>query len=342
MNRAQWQKALDAYLNRFEPEIAKALQQVIAAMGAAAPIKDIVEALNRGDVEAVVRLLQHTASIYFPFSEALRQAYMGGGAFAISQLPTRSPFSGDRLVISFNGNHNRAVAWLNNYTEDTITGLTAQQQAAVRSVISIGLDTNRNTAEIARDLVGRIDPNTGRRVGGILGLNDGQTKLILKARQVLEAGDADGLAWYMQLASRDINQDRIINRALREGRKLTAAEINQILGRHSDKLAYQRGLAVARTEAYAALSAGQHEGWTQALDNGLLRAGDVTKRWQHSRNIPARPDHVGMNGRTIAFNELFMMPDGTRMQHAHDPAGGPKNNINCHCTTFYRLRKGRD
>jgi hypothetical protein len=41
--------------------------------------------------------------------------------------------------------------------------------------------------------------------------------------------------------------------------------------------------------------------------------------------------------RVKGLRTSFIMPDGTAMQHSHDPAGGVAHNANCRCDTLYSV-----
>jgi hypothetical protein len=75
---------------------------------------------------------------------------------------------------------------------------------------------------------------------------------------------------------------------------------------------------------------------------------EATKRWIHNARLSKsleniRETHLEMQEKTfknpIPFDSLFRLSDGSEMKHPHDPAGGAKNNIGCHCDWEIFVRK---
>ena len=337
----QQQALIEALVKRVSPDIAKAFVTAINTATNQINVAALTAAIRAGNIGVIIQLIQMPRALLFPLEEAIRSAFMAGALSVADQLPLRNPFNGSKLVVAFDGHHPLAETWARNNGANLIEGILESQIASVRAVIADGIAINRSTSEMALDLVGRINRATGKREGGILGLNASQTDTLIGARADLSSGEAWRLRHYLNLKSRDPSFDKIVKEAIRTGEKLPRDVIEKILTKHKNKMLQQRGEMIARDQAYTAIDTGQHQGWKQLADSGQVSPKDVTKRWQHNLNRPARPDHQAMSGTVVALDEAFQMPDGSRMQHTHDPAGGGKNNLWCHCTTFYRLRKGR-
>ncbi len=343
MTAAQQLEAFKALLARLEPDVAKAFLDAVAAASGAIDIKALTAAIASGRIEEAIRIVQQARALFFPLDDAIRAAYIAGGQFVMENLPTlRNPLNGTRILISFDGRHTRAEQWSRRQGELVIDAIIEGQGEAARTMITAGIQSNRSPSAIARDLAGRKNLLTGKREGGIIGLNASQTDTLIASRQDLATGTPASLRRYLSRGSRDKSFDGTI-KAVIDGRTTLEKDLlERIVESQKSKMLIARAKTIAQDQAYTALSAGQHEGWGQAIESGATKAGDVTKRWQHNHNVPARPDHQQMNGTVVTFNEPFQMPDGSRMQHDHDPAGGVRNVTNCHCSTFYRLRKGRD
>ena len=341
----QQQDLLTALRKRLDPGMADAFLSVIQAIADSVDVTKLTAAIKAGRVDEAVAMFNQLRALYFPLDDAIRAAYIEGGKFALAYLPAlRNPLNGTSLAIGFDGRHVRAEAWARERAAQLITGpygIIDEQRELVRDVIVRGIAENRNTAEIARDIVGRVNPLTGKREGGLIGLSAPQTQTLMNARNDLNAGTPSSLRTYLSRSSRNRTYDALVNRAIKGEATLTAAQIEQILAGQKNKMLKQRGQTIATNETYTALSAGQHEGWQQLIDSGAVKAVDVEKRWQHNRNDPFRKDHLAMSGTVVDFNGTFSL-GGVAMKHDHDPNGGMKNNLGCHCTTFYRLRKGRD
>src|SRR5699024_7431465 len=99
----------------------------------------------------------------------------------------------------------------------------------------------------ALDLVGRVGP-TGRREGGVVGLNRPQARAVANARLALSSGDPEHMRDYLQLQRRDRRYDHIVRRRIEAGQPLNERELGTILARYEDRLLQTRGETIARTE----------------------------------------------------------------------------------------------
>lgn len=120
---------------------------------------------------------------------------------------------------------------------------------------------------------------------------------------------------------------------------LTQADIDKLSGLYADRLLKRRAEDVAVTETAQGVMTARMESYAQALEKEGLPPEAVTKKWRHLGGVKdAREQHLAMAGKSVAgLNTAFVMPDGTQMQHSHDPKGGGKHNINCHCSTDFHI-----
>jgi uncharacterized protein with gpF-like domain len=61
---------------------------------------------------------------------------------------------------------------------------------------------------------------------------------------------------------------------------------------------------------------------------------NMMKKWVATGDDRTRSSHAEANGQVRAMEEKFDI-GGTQMEHAGDPAGGAKNNVNCRCVIVY-------
>lgn len=327
MARRPTQKQLyDQLLARYSKEVADAFLQAIQGAAAQLDMRALAAAIDAGDLTRVAALLGFDAAALFPVADAVRNAFIAGGASAATIAPRGA-------IFGFNGRHERAEAWVAREAGRMIQGITDDTLPMVRSVVQDGLARGRGGAAVARDITGKLNMATGRREGGFIGLTQQQTDAAIRARA--ELADLD--ARYFTRKLRDKRFDARVRKAIADGTPLSQTDIDQITGRYRDKMAKYRGEVIARTEAASALAQGQKEGFQQALDSG--RVAGVTKRWQHnSANQNERQDHVFMGSQpAIPIDRKFTLPDGTQMDGPHDPSGGPVHNIGCRCISVWRV-----
>lgn len=333
------QRKIEALLQRQSVAVRKAFLEAMQKATNAVDRGELVRLLELGDVERAAALFRIERGTMFPLSEAIRDAFIGGGLAVADELP-----KGLSGVFGFDGRHDRAVALAERQAAELVTNISEDAIANARKVIVDGLDTNRSLNSVARDLVGR---KVGRqRVGGIIGLTEPQTDRMINLRSML--GDPEQIGDYFKDADMKIPRykesdrrfDAMVRRAIKSGKALPAADVDRIGDAYKAKASGNRAKVVARNEAFTAQAAGREEAYQQLLDDGKVEA--VTKKWQHGFSKEPREDHLRMDGETIDFDEVFVMDDGARMRFPHDPAGGPEHSISCRCTCVYRVKLPRD
>ena len=111
--------------------------------------------------------------------------------------------------------------------------------------------------------------------------------------------------------------------------------------------------AIAITETRGTVNEIKHDYFDRLADKnpGI----QVRKRWKHNPQLSEkepRPGHHLMNGKEIAIDDMFEVPEFvkmgkkweetggiTLMSHPHDPHAGPEEVISCHCDCDYIARR---
>lgn len=297
-----------------------------------------IEALIReGRIDDALRALNINPTLFSGLHEAERAGLVAGGNLVLSGLKIRDPFTGSRVVLGFDGRALRAEQWAAQASSRLITEIVDDQMQMAREVIRAGIEAGRNPRSIALELVGRVDRATGKRSGGFIGLTGQQARWVMNAEQQLRNLDAG----YLSRARRDKRYDRLVLRAIKDGRPLAEADIRQITGRYRDRLLNLRGETIARTEALNALRAGRHEGYEQLIQSGKVRADQVTVTWSATMDGRTRDSHRELNGQKIRFGQLFTSPlTGARLEYPGDSTHGApgEETIQCRCYAEYSIR----
>lgn len=325
------QRRIDAALKKLEPSIRQAFTAAIQAQASAVDMRALVAALEVGNVEGAVALLRTNQALLFPLSEAVRDSFIVGGTMAVSGLPKTV-----RATFGFDGRHERAEAWVMRHAGVLIEGIREETLQMARDVIRAGIEAGHNPRKVAVDIVGRKVGD--RRVGGFLGLNSRQTNSILSGRAKLLSGDPALMRKYLELKLRDRRFDRTIAKAIREGEKLSVADVDRIIAGHKSKALKYRGDVIARTESLNGLRAGRHEGFKQVEDE--YGADAITRTWDATGDSRTRPEHMEMDGQTVrGMDEPFVAPDGSRLMHPGDTSLGASGamTIQCRCIEAIRV-----
>ena len=209
----------------------------------------------------------------------------------------------------------------------------------MRLVLDAGMTEGRNPRATALDIVGRLNRATGMREGGILGLNAAQTDAVIRARAELLSGDPAMLRNYLARARRDKRFDRLVMKAIREGRPMGRADVDAITGRYKDRLLQLRGETIARTETLASLNAGKEEGIRQLIDSGKVQRSAVKKVWRATGDDRTRDSHMALNGEEVGIDTAFTSPlTGAQMMYAHDTSRGAPASETIGCRCFYEIK----
>lgn len=319
-----------------EPGLRQAFLDAVADIKQTTVIKRLVAALEAGRTEELLRALDLDQSFLAPLEEAIRSSFAAAGAEAARALPSL-PASGGRIVARFNGANPRAAEWVSRRGAALVTEILEDQRLGIRRFVEESYAVGRHPKQIALDLVGRVDPLSGRRRGGIIGLRSDQMRAVARMRS--ELSGVPSAAAYRRRGARDRAFDRLIATAEQEGRKLDQATIGRILARYEDNLLKVRGEAIARTEALAGAARAQVEGVQQMIDAGKLSERHVKKKWSatdafKSKGSRTRDSHIALNGTVLPWGEAFVSPTtGRRMMHPGDTSLGAhgEDTINCRC-----------
>jgi len=323
-------KQLDELAKRFTPRIKAAFLAAIADVSDKAVIAGIISAIQVGDLEAAFRATGLSPAAMRPVTAMIETAFEAGGVTVANSAPRGlTDTMGNRTVFRFDVRNSRSEAWLRDHSSQLITRITDEARGNVRTIIQRGVADGRNPRNIALDIVGRLNPDTGRRDGGIIGLSAPQEKWVANARRDLN----DLSEHYFTREARDKRFDSIVRKAIKDDKPLSGAKIDAIIGRYSDNLLLQRGETIARTEAIQSLNKAADDAFRQAISEGTLLPSAVTKTWDSAGDSRVRETHRIMDGQVVQMDQPFQSPDGAQLLFPGDTSlgAGGADVINCRC-----------
>lgn len=269
------------------------------------------------------------------------------------RIPGAAVPGGGQIVFSFDMHNPRAEAKIRQDAATRVQGYVDEQIATARKVIGDGYQRGAGPQQIAVEIAGRINPVSGKREGGIIGLSDPQAGYVDNMRKRLKSGDPAQMVKVLGqfdkdgkwvpgtgMTLRDKRYDAQIKKAIAavaagKPSTLTDDKIEEMTSKYSDRLIKKRADDVARTETASGVEMARMEASKQALTKAKLPSDALVKTWVHQGGVlHARDWHLDMNGESVTGSDTpFNLPDGSVMQHAHDPAGGAANNVSCRCAT---------
>ena len=339
---ADTRRAFLAELEKVSPRIREAFEQAIQDIRSVAQARAIDEAIKRaletGDiargVQEVTAALQLGPEFWAPLDRQLSEAFYAGGVWQLAQIPkpVSTGSQGRALIVRFDGRHPRAETWARQRGGALITEITRDTETVIRETLTEAVEQGRPYRKVTQDLLGRTEAN--ERKGGLIGLHSTQARAVRGARAQLEALDAS----YFQRARRDKRFDGLVRKAIASGEPLSAAEVDRIAGRYSDRLLRLRAETISRTEGNKAMNAGRAEGVVQMIERGEILPEHVTIIWDATPGPRTRDSHRALNGTAIMWGQFFVSPvTGALMRWPHDEDAPAAETVNCRCSARFRI-----
>lgn len=331
LKRLSPREVLENLAVEWAPNLAREWLDAIRAITSAVILKDLVAELERGNLNRAMQLLNIDADRFARFEGAILQAYNAGGIATVGSMPILRDPNGSRVLFSWGVRNTPAEDALRRHAAGLVDGLVGEQLASVRNVLVDGLARGQNPRQTALALVGKINPRTRLREGGLIGLNPSQVQTLDKIYAGLRAGDGQAMRDYLGYALRDKRFDGHVRRALEQGGSVPADAVDRIVTAYSNRALKYRADNLALTETNIALTRAKMDAFQQQIDAGKLEAGDVVKTWGRSISKEKRADHLAMVGQSVPFNQLFTLPDGTQCTGPHDPNLPAHHLVGCKC-----------
>jgi hypothetical protein len=217
---------------------------------------------------------------------------------------------------------------------------------AVRDTIRHGLDQGHNPRKIARAIRGRYDYQARAYKGGVIGLTQNQARYVRNAEMQLRSGNATEMKRYLGRKLRDRRYDRAVIKAIHEGTAPPERIISNATHAYRRRYVAYRAETMARDQALEALTLGQDEAMSQAVEQDALADDQIYREWVHAGDARVRDIHAmvpAMNPGGVAKNDMFQTPLGLlkRPRDKSSPGSVPENVISCRCITSIKIRRNK-
>lgn len=311
-------------LSKMEAGIRKAFLEAIEKLGERLDVKRIETLLRQGLVSEALAVVDAglLANGLAPIAAAATDAAILAGkaaATAANLIPALK-----EVQISFGVVNPHTVTNLRSYEMDKIVELTKEARASVQAAVSAGVAAGRGPADIARD------------VRASIGLTETQTAAVSNFRRMLEEKDKAALT----RALRDKRFDATVARSIEGKAKLKPAQIDKMVERYRERMLKSRATTISRTEAIRALNTGNYLLWKQNVEEGKVRADQITRTWVVTVDGRERTAHrlaPSMNKNGVGLDEPFKTLDGPLM-YPGDPNAPARAVVKCRCSVNYRIR----
>ena len=319
---------------KLAPDLRKAFLAGVADLGDRVDMKALVAALKVNDIDGAIAAMHITEGAFYQYTATKTAAYAQGGALAATTI--NGP-PGGGVAFRFDMANPRAQEWIAANVADYVTRLTDEAQAVVRAAILEGYTAGRHPNSIAVEIAGRMQG--GKRVGGLVGMSGPQGDHVASMRARLASGDPAEMAKVFGMTRRDKRLDATIRKAIEAGKPVSAADIERMTQRYTDRLIAKRAEDIARTETGMSVMSARAESWEQAAETLGYDASAVIKTFVHGGGVKdPRPHHVAANGMSVeGLDTPFILENGASLQYALDPNAPISETANCTCDTTFRM-----
>lgn len=321
------------------PEIQDIFLSVMQDIVDRAMLDEMIKAIEAGDAEALFKATGFTVAALTPILDAVEQLYQDTGNLTADGLPNRirTPLGGS-IIFRFNMRNPAVEEDLRTYSSALISRLTEEARDNVRIALQRGMIAGDNPRKTALNIVGRVDPVTKKRIGGILGLTTKQEEWVSNAERYLKDLDSK----YFNLSLRDKRFDAKVRKSFEAGKPLNEETRQKIVTLYKNRALKFRADAIARTETIQSVNRSTYQTYKQLLAEGIDKSA-ITKVWDDVGDGKTRPSHFAM-GRTygkkgIPVDQEFVSPTGARLMYPGDRTlGAPASEIvNCRCLLRYKI-----
>lgn len=333
-------KTIDQLYALTVPEIQEIFLQVMQDVVDRAILNEMVAAIEANDPEALFRASGFTPAVLGPILDRIEETYKSSADDTVDGWPRRIFTSAGIAPPIFNMRNTRVEQDLRDFSSEFISRITSDVRENVRLKLQDGMIRGDNPRSTALDIVGRINPVSGKREGGVIGLAENQAKWSLSARRYLEQGDPR----YFTLGLRDKRFDKTVQKAFESGKPLNQETISKLVTAYNNKALKYRAENIARTETMQAINRGERASIQQAIDEGHLVPAQVTKWWDDAGDGRVRHSHRQLATRyskdkAIPFDQPFVTVTGDRLMQPGDTSMGADvaEIASCRCIARYEV-----
>lgn len=230
-----------------------------------------------------------------------------------------------------------AEKWLRSKSESFTCGLTARKRKKSIETIADGLQRGHNPRQVGLELAGRLNPQTGKREGSVVNLDEYEIDTVSQFKACLKNLDED----YFKFELRDKRYDRSMRRALKEQVPFPSEKISLLVNRFESKLIKQKADLIAQTEMLATLNRSEWISIKAAVEKSNRPQTLLTRIWESCGDEKVRPSHKALDGQqVVGLDGFFVSPvTGAKMMHPGDETlGAPETELKgCRCRIRYEF-----
>lgn len=328
------------------PEVQKLFLEAMQNVVDRAMLDEMIKAIQANDIEMLYKVSGFTPAVLTKMLDKLQEVYKQSAELTVSSWPSTIQTISGPIIPIFNIRNIAVEEELKKYSSNLVKEIEDEVKEVLRYELSEGMMRGDNPRQTALNIVGRINLNTRKREGGVIGLNSNLTKWSNTAREYLEKLDER----YLTLGLRDKRFDKIVKKAIEDKKPLKKDEIDRLIIGYNNKALKYRGEMISRTETLNSMSKGEYGAILQSINEGVLKKDQVMKWWDDTgEDGRTRKSHLYLGRKydkknMIPFEEPFVTIDGYQLMYPGDISlGAPgQETINCRCKAVYRVNFLKD
>lgn len=314
-------KRLAGLLNKVEGTYKFAFDAFLRSATSPEAVARLADSLQKGDTEGAIKQVNEAVA---RFGTVVANTFNSTAADEVKHLYDQIDQIRPSTAIGFDSTNPRAAELARQAQYEFVKNIQDQQRKAIRSALNEGL------------LEGKGALGMAQKIKDSIGLTETQNQAVSNYRKLLQ-GQNGGLSEALTRDIRDRRFDRALQSAMRNGKPLTAQQIDTMVDRYRDRYRRYRAEVIARTEAGRVVAEARNEALRQALEQAGFEQDDVERTWSAALDKRTRDTHGAMNGQTVLGQAAFQSPGGSKLRYPHDPNAPASEVINCRCTVVNRI-----
>lgn len=319
-------RRIEKLLDEAEPRFRAEFLAMVAAIQNERTLAELATLLSEGRIDEALSAFEAFRGVRATarLSTVTTDTYIAAGRGAADVVRRAS----GEIHVVFDQVNAGAVAEMQENQLRLIREFGDQQRRATRKALLDGIERGVNPREMARAFRGSI------------GLTERQVGAVNNYRRLLQNLDSAALARKL----RDARFDATVRNAIANDQPLTSRQIDMMVERYRERFLKHRAETIARTEALRSVHQGNQRMYKQAIENGVLQAGQLIQIWNTAKDERVRDPIIGhktshrtMHGQRRPIGMPFTSGAGRSLMYPGDPTAPGDETINCRCIVSTRI-----
>lgn len=332
-------KTIDSLISLTIPEIQSIFLEQMQDVVDRALLDEMVKAIELGDAEMLFRATGFTPAVLSPILDRIELLYKEAAEITAEGFPSRIQTPRGSVIFRFNFRNPSVEKEIREHSSNLVTRITEETKQVLRIAIERGVISGSNPRTTALDIVGRVDPTTKKRTGGLIGLTPHQERWVDNMSRYLNTADES----YFNLSLRDKRFDKTVQKYMSAGQPVPKEILSKLTTSYKNQVLQYRARVIARTETLSSVQRASFQTHKQLVDDGVVNAAAIKKWWNAVGDRRTRPSHNIIERQSrenpLELDDPFVSPSGSRLMHPGDTSLGAtaQETAQCRCRIEYEV-----